>query len=91
VSGAHASGTASGGTFIACSWHRGCSAQFHGSAFTNTRGARQEARREGWLVGQEGGRFANSLGHVIRVDYCPEHAPRERERRGLRSVIVSSG
>ena len=81
-------GTASGGTYIGCSWHRGCGARFHGSAFTNAYGARQEARAEGWLVGRSGGRFADSSGRTIRLDYCPEHAPRERERRGLRPLAA---
>lgn len=76
-------GSASGGTFIGCAWHFGCGTQYHGSPFTNTLGARQEARAEGWLVGQRGGRWADSSGRTIRLDYCPEHAPRERARRGL--------
>lgn len=76
-------GTRAGGTFLGCAWHRGCGAQFHGSAFTNTLGARQEARADGWLTGQPGGRWADSSGRTIRLDYCPEHAIPERERRGL--------
>jgi hypothetical protein len=43
-------GMASGGTFIQCAWHRGCGAIYQGSRFTNTRGARKEARADGWLI-----------------------------------------
>lgn len=71
----------SGGTFLACAWHQGCPAQFHGSNFTNARGARKEARPEGWLVDQGGGRRIGRSRH-LRNDYCPEHAELERERRG---------
>lgn len=77
-------GCASGGTYLGCAWHQGCSAIFYGSAWTNTFGARQEARTEGWLTGQSGGRWADSSGRTVRLDYCAEHAPRERERRGIR-------
>ena len=75
-------GPASGGTYITCHWHQGCAAMFCGSSFTTTRGARKEAKAAGWLVAMEGGRFI-SPGRFRRIDYCPKHAPRERERRGL--------
>ncbi len=78
------SGPASGGAYLDCAWHQGCSTTFYGSAFTNTAGARFEAREEGWLVGMDGGR---PIGYrrTLRLDYCPAHARRERERRGLGS------
>lgn len=74
-------GPASGGTFLRCHWHQGCSAIFHGSPWTTTRGSRKEAKAAGWLTGMEGGRYI-SPGRYRRLDYCPEHAPREQERRG---------
>lgn len=75
----------SGGTYITCAWHQGCGASFHGSHFTNARGARKEARVHGWLVNQAGGRRVGTNRHV-RLDYCPEHAPRERLMRGMKSA-----
>ncbi len=75
-------GTSSGGTFLTCSWHQGCGEQFYGSAFTTARGARKEAKTAGWLVNQTGGRVIG-YGRTLRLDYCSEHARRERERRGL--------
>lgn len=72
--------TASGGTFLTCSWHRGCSAVFQGSSCTSARGARKEARAEGWLVNQDGGRRIGR-NRCLRLDYCPDHAAGERARR----------
>jgi hypothetical protein len=70
------SGMASGGTVLYCAgterW--GCRAVYGGSAYTNTRGARQEARRLGWLVNQPGGRRADRSGRRVRLDYCPDCA-----------------
>jgi hypothetical protein len=73
-------GRHSGGTYLDCAWHQGCSATFYGSPYTNTEGARYEARRVGWLVAQSGGRSLGR-GRSLRLDYCPEHAEREKNRR----------
>lgn len=73
----------SASAFLSCAFHSGCAAQFHPEGnYTSTRGARVEARKKGWLVNQEGGRRIGR-GRYSRLDYCSEHAPRERERRGL--------
>jgi len=82
--------TASGGTFLTCAWHRGCSALFQGTPFTNARRARTQARAEGWLCGMEGG-VRIGMGRYARLDYCPQHAPRERERRHMRPARKSLG
>lgn len=72
-----------GSTFITCAWHQGCPASFAGPFGMNTQGARKEARTEGWLVAQEGGVHVGGS-RFARLDYCPEHADKERARRGLR-------
>ena len=79
------SGTDPSGVTLSCAWHRGCPGFYGGSSYTNTRGARKEARALGWLVDQDGGRHIGG-GRTQRLDYCPEHADRERARRGLRVV-----
>ncbi len=47
-----------------------CSAFFQGNDYMNTRGTRQEARKEGWLVNQPGVASIGG-GRFRRRDYCP--------------------